>query len=58
MKADITIFDPSAVRNTATYAEPHSYAEGVLYVMVNGRLVIEDGEHTGALPGRVLSLPR
>ena len=41
----------------ATYEEPHRYAAGVEYVLVNGRVVIERAEHTGALPGRVLSPP-
>jgi N-acyl-D-amino-acid deacylase len=39
----------------ATYEEPHRYAGGVSHVVVNGRVVVEDSEHTGALPGRVLS---
>jgi len=34
--------------------EPHRYPEGIEYVIVNGTVVIDEGEHTGALPGRVL----
>ena len=52
--ADVTVFDPETVAETATYREPHSYAEGVDRVWVNGVPVFEDGEHTGATPGTVL----
>lgn len=52
--ADITIFDPQQIADTATFAEPHQYAAGISTVIVNGTVVIEAGEHTGALPGRVL----
>jgi len=54
MYADITIFDRRRVVDKATFAEPHQYAEGIVYVLVNGETVIDKGEHTGALPGRVL----
>jgi len=53
-RADITVFDPATVAETATYAEPHRYATGIPTVVVNGALVIDHGEHTGALPGHVL----
>jgi N-acyl-D-amino-acid deacylase len=52
--ADVTVFDPATIADHATYDEPHQYAAGVSTVIVNGVLVIDDGEHTGALPGRVL----
>lgn len=52
--ADITVFDPGKIEDTATYFEPHRYARGILYVIVNGRLVIDEGEHTGELSGMVL----
>lgn len=52
--ADITVFDPETVGNRATYADPCQYPEGIKHVLVNGELVVEDGKHTGALPGRVL----
>jgi len=57
--ADITIFDPAAVSDRATYADPHQYAIGVHHVIVNGVPVLLDGEHTGAKPGRFVrkSLP-
>jgi N-acyl-D-amino-acid deacylase len=50
--ADITVFDPAAIRDHATFAEPHQYATGVRHVIVNGVPVLQDGEHTGATPGR------
>jgi N-acyl-D-amino-acid deacylase len=52
--ADITVFDPQEIGERSTYGDPHRYAAGVSTVVVNGQVVIEDGEHTGALPGRVL----
>jgi N-acyl-D-amino-acid deacylase len=52
--ADIVIFDPARVRDTATYAEPHRLAEGMSHVIVNGRVVVEDGAFGEALPGKVL----
>ena len=52
--ADIVIFDPSKVKDNATFARPHQYATGVEHVFVNGVQVIKDGEHTGAKPGRFL----
>ncbi len=53
-KADIVIFNPETVIDKATFMEPHQYPEGIEYVIVNGTVVIDEGEHTGALPGRVL----
>lgn len=52
--ADMTLFDAGTIADTATYDAPHQYAAGIPVVMVNGVVVIEAGEHTGALPGRVL----
>ena len=54
-RADVVAFDAARVSDRATYEEPHRYAAGVEHVVVNGRVVVERGEHTGALPGRVLS---
>jgi N-acyl-D-amino-acid deacylase len=54
MKADIAIFDPARVRDAATFEKPHQYAEGYTHVIVNGRLVYENGAMTAARPGRVL----
>jgi N-acyl-D-amino-acid deacylase len=55
--ADVVVFDPDRIRDHATYDEPHRYATGVVHVAVNGTLVVRDGEHTGALPGRVVRGP-
>ncbi|OFW02602.1 MAG: hypothetical protein A3I61_17370 [Acidobacteria bacterium RIFCSPLOWO2_02_FULL_68_18] len=52
--ADLAIFDPATVGDTATFEQPKSYASGVPYVLVSGQLVIDKGEHTGARPGAVL----
>ncbi|GBC80948.1 N-acyl-D-glutamate deacylase [bacterium HR10] len=57
MAADLVIFDPERVRDRATFENPHQYAEGIRHVLVNGVLVIQDGEHTGARPGRILYGP-
>lgn len=55
--ADIVIFDPNTIIDRATFEEPHQYAEGVHHVFVNGEQVLEDGEHTGNMPGRVVRGP-
>jgi N-acyl-D-aspartate/D-glutamate deacylase len=52
--ADVTIFDPEAVIDRATYLEPFRYSEGIVAVLVNGKAVLEDGKPTGARPGRAL----
>jgi N-acyl-D-aspartate/D-glutamate deacylase len=53
-RADVAIFDPARIADQSTYPEPHRYATGVSTVIVNGEVVIDGGDHTGALPGRVL----
>ena len=57
LKADIAIFDPATVRDTATFEKPHSYAEGVSVVIVNGQVAFEGGKMTAARPGGVLYGP-
>jgi N-acyl-D-amino-acid deacylase len=52
--ADVAVFDPARVRETNSFEKPKSYAEGVPYVLVNGVLVIDNGQHTGAKPGKAL----
>jgi N-acyl-D-amino-acid deacylase len=54
MKADLVVFDGAEVRDTATFEDPHRYPHGIKHVLVNGSLVVENGKHTGARPGRVL----
>ncbi|UVO55209.1 amidohydrolase family protein [Sphingomonas sp. SUN039] len=55
--ADMAIFDPKTVGDTATFAKPQQYAVGMRHVFVNGVQVLKDGEHTGAKPGRVVAGP-
>lgn len=55
--ADIVVFDPDQVTDKATFTDPHQYAEGVIHVFVNGTAVLENGEHTGATPGRFVKGP-
>lgn len=55
--ADIAIFDPDTIIDHATFENPHQYATGMVHVFVNGEQVLKDGEHTGALPGRVVRGP-
>lgn len=55
--ADLVVFDPATIRDRATFAEPKQFAEGVRYVAVNGRLVVDDGRITAARPGRALRGP-
>jgi N-acyl-D-amino-acid deacylase len=52
--ADVVLFDPERVADTATYDEPEQYPEGIPYVLVNGELVVDQGVNTGNLPGRAL----
>jgi len=52
--ADLVVFDPRTIIDRATFEKPHQYAVGVKHVIVNGVQVLEDGEHTGAKPGRAL----
>lgn len=55
--ADVVIFDPATVIDKASYERPHQYAEGIEYVLVNGRVVVEHGGITEARPGRVVRGP-
>jgi N-acyl-D-amino-acid deacylase len=52
--ADVVVFDPRSIQDHATFERPHQFATGVRDVFVNGERVLEGGEHTGALPGRVV----
>jgi len=55
--ADVVVFDPERIIDKATFEEPHQYAEGVRHVFVNGAQVLDNGQHTGATPGRVVRGP-
>lgn len=52
--ADIVIFDYETIQDRATFTDPHQYPSGIPYVIVNGKIVIENGEQTGELPGSVI----
>lgn len=54
--ADLVVVDPDRVEDTATYADPHRYPNGIDLVVVNGAIVVENRSHTGAQPGHVLRL--
>jgi N-acyl-D-amino-acid deacylase len=53
-KADIVVFDPVTVKALATKEQPKQFPVGIEYVIVNGQVVIDQGENTSALPGRAL----
>jgi N-acyl-D-aspartate/D-glutamate deacylase len=53
--ADIAVFDPAAVRDESTYADPHRYPAGIPYVIVNGAVVVDSGAMRAAGAGRVLT---
>jgi N-acyl-D-amino-acid deacylase len=55
--ADIVIFDPYGIQDNSTFEQPHQYATGMQHVIVNGEVVLRNGEHTGALPGQVVRGP-
>jgi N-acyl-D-amino-acid deacylase len=55
--ADVVVFDPDTVSDPATYQNPQQYAKGVPFVFVNGAVVIDGGNHTGARPGKVIYGP-
>ena len=55
--ADVTVFDPTTIIDHSTFEKPHVPSDGVKYVFVNGTMVIRDGKHTGAKPGRALRGP-
>ncbi len=57
MFADVIVFDPETVIDTATYTDPHHLSVGIRDVFVNGTAVLRDGEHTGALPGKRVNGP-
>jgi N-acyl-D-amino-acid deacylase len=54
LKADITVFDPENVKDLGTFENPHVYPEGISTVIVNGAITVDNGEHTGALNGKIL----
>lgn len=57
MAADVVVFDESQVGDLATFQKPHAYSQGFKYVIVNGQMVVDEGIHTKALPGKPLRGP-
>ena len=57
MAADVTVFNAATIIDHATYEKPHQYATGVEYVIVNGKVVLDRGQHNGARPGAILYGP-
>jgi N-acyl-D-amino-acid deacylase len=57
LAADVTVFDPATIADRATFADPHHYSVGVRHVLVNGRITVDTGVHTGVRAGRVLRGP-
>jgi N-acyl-D-amino-acid deacylase len=57
MAADITVFNAATIVDNATYEKPHQYATGLEYVIVNGKAVLDRGQHNGARPGTILYGP-
>ena len=53
--ADVAVFDPARIADRATYEDPHQYAVGVSTVIVNGEVVVDGADHTGAMPGQRLN---
>jgi len=54
MFADLTLFDPARILDRSTYEDPFHYPDGIAWVVVNGRIVLEEGQPTDARPGHVL----
>ncbi len=57
MAADVTVFNAATIIDNATYEKPHQYATGVEFVIVNGKVVLEHGRHSGLRPGAILLGP-
>ena len=55
--ADVVVFDPATIADHATFAQPRQFATGVRDVVVNGIVVLRDGQHTGKFAGRVVRGP-
>jgi N-acyl-D-amino-acid deacylase len=57
MAADLFLFDPEIIIDRASFSNPHQFPVGVEYVLVNGTVVLDEGQHTGVRPGKVLYGP-
>jgi N-acyl-D-amino-acid deacylase len=58
MKADIVVFDPAIIQDLSTFEKPHAYTKGMEYVLVNGKLTVDEAKHIGVRNGKVLYGPR
>jgi N-acyl-D-aspartate/D-glutamate deacylase len=56
--ADLAIFDPETIQDTATFESPAQYPNGISHVIVNGKIAVENGRHTGTAAGKVLRIHR
>ncbi|MEA1896506.1 MAG: D-aminoacylase [Bacteroidota bacterium] len=54
--ADIVVFNPETIRDLATFDKPHQYSKGIIYLLVNGQIVIEDEVYNGKLEGKTLRM--
>ena len=54
MKADLTVFNPETIKDKSTYSDPHQYPDGISYVIINGEVTVENGEHTGIHNGEII----
>ena len=57
MAADIVVFNPDTIRDNSTYLDTHQYPDGIPYVIVNGKIVVENGKQLRNYPGKVLRRP-
>ena len=55
-KADIVVFDLTKLKTKTSISNPHQYSEGVRFLIINGEIVLDNGNYTGKLPGKVLTL--
>jgi N-acyl-D-amino-acid deacylase len=56
--ADLVVFDPAKIAETATYEKPHSYPVGIAAVVVNGVVTVRNGKHTEARAGQIVTKAR
>jgi N-acyl-D-aspartate/D-glutamate deacylase len=54
LAADLVIFDPATVADRATFTDPFQYSVGINTVIVNGKIVLDNGRHTGQRPGVII----
>jgi N-acyl-D-amino-acid deacylase len=58
LRADVTVFNYDKIEDKASYENPTAYPDGIDFVLVNGQLVVDRGQHTGVKPGMVLKVDR